>query len=435
MYPQISEREPNTVVVIGAGLAGLTAAATAADAGARVTVLEAREGPGGRARTALVDRFLLNQGAHALYRGGPAWATLAEFGISPRGNSPDASSVEALRADGSLAPLPTGIGSLATTTLLGARGKLQLARILARPHRLVDTVEPGTSLRQWIDGRTADTDARKLLTLLFRTATYCGDLDRLDAAAGVSQFAQALTHGVVYLDGGFQQLVGALQDVVDARGVATHTLAKVDAIDVRGHGFIVRTAAGDLDADAVVIAAGGPADVDRVLRGVSREVRGWADRELPVHASALDLALEALPDPKHRVVFGLDEPVYFSVHTPAAQLVTSGSGEVAHLLWYGDHDDDPRPRLESLLDRAQPGWRDEVIDFRYGRRLVVAHGRPLPGSGFAGRPASAVPDVPGLFVAGDWVGPEGFLTDAVMASGRAAGRAAATVTRTARMSA
>ena len=115
--------------------------------------------------------------------------------------------------------------------------------------------------------------------------------------------------------------------------------------------------------------------------------------------------------------------------------MTEGPGEVAHLLWYGDRDDDPRPRLEALLDRAQPGWRDEVVDVRSGRRLVVAHGRPLPGSGFAGRPPAAVPDVPGLFVAGDWVGPEGFLTDAVLASGRAAGRAAADARSTPRVSA
>ncbi len=37
-----------------------------------------------------------------------------------------------------------------------------------------------------------------------------------------------------------------------------------------------------------------------------------------------------------------------------------------------------------------------------------------------------MPDLPGVFMAGDWVGPDGMLTDAVFASGRAAGRAAAT---------
>jgi phytoene dehydrogenase-like protein len=430
MTNPIPGRPQSTVVVVGAGLAGLTAAASAAERGAHVTVLEAREHQGGRARTVRTGGFLLNQGAHALYRGGPAWATLTDFGITPQGQAPDASHAKALRADGSLPPLPASVSSLATSPLLHARGKLQMARILARPRHLADTAEAGISLQQWIDRRSSDVTVRALLRLLLRTATYCDELDGLDAAAGLAQLAQVVAHGVIYLDGGFQQLVDALQAVADARGVVTRTGTKVDAIEARDDGFVVRTATGDLDADAVVHAAGGPVDVDRALHGASAAVHGWAERERPVHASALDVALRALPDPAPRVVFGLDEPLYFSVHTPAARLVTDGRGEVAHLLWYGDHDDTGagdggRRRLEALHDRVQPGWRDEVVDARYGRRLVVAHGRPLPGSGFAGRPPVAVPDVPGLFVAGDWVGPEGFLTDAVMASGRAAGRAAA----------
>jgi phytoene dehydrogenase-like protein len=148
-----------------------------------------------------------------------------------------------------------------------------------------------------------------------------------------------------------------------------------------------------------------------------------------VYASTLDVALRTLPVPEQRVVFGLEEPLYFSVHTPAAKLV-DGPGEVAHLIRYGEHDGaehGARDRLEGLLDRVQPGWRDQVVDARFGRRLEVTHGRPLPGSGFAGRPPVRVPDVPGLFVAGDWVGDRGLLSDAVFASGRAAGLAAARV--------
>jgi len=419
------QHAPRTVVVVGAGLAGLTAAATAADAGAQVTLLDAREHVGGRARTAEVDGFLLSQGAHALYRGGPAWATLTEFGISPRGNSPNAGGAMGLRADGTLAPLPAGVTGLVRSNLVGWRAKIDLARLLARPARLVASVEPGTSMQQWIDSRSRDGDTRALLGLFSRVATYCGDLDALDANAGVAQVVQALTHGVVYLDGGWQQLVDGMDAVVRARGVRVHTRAKVDTIEARDKGFVVRTEGGDFDADAVVHAAGGLADLDAALQGANATVRGWVQRERPVIASTLDLALRALPVPERRITFGLDEPVYFSVHTPYARLVPDGPGEVAHLLWYGDVDDDPRPRLEALLDRAQPGWRDEVVEARYGRRLVVAHGRPLPGSGFAGRPPIAVPDVAGLFVAGDWVGSEGLLADAVFASGRAAGRAAA----------
>ncbi|HTZ10385.1 MAG TPA: hypothetical protein VMB72_15035, partial [Acidimicrobiales bacterium] len=55
----------------------------------------------------------------------------------------------------------------------------------------------------------------------------------------------------------------------------------------------------------------------------------------------------------------------------------------------------------------------------------VSHALPRPGPGLAGRPPVAVPGRPGVFVAGDWVGPVGLLADAALDSGRAAGEAAA----------
>jgi hypothetical protein len=65
-----------------------------------------------------------------------------------------------------------------------------------------------------------------------------------------------------------------------------------------------------------------------------------------------------------------------------------------------------------------------VVAVRFNRRLVVAHGRPEPATGNAGRPTVRVDDTPDVFVAGDWVGPDGLLGDAALASGRAAGKAA-----------
>ena len=72
------------VIVVGGGLAGLTAAATAARDGARVVVLEAHQ-LGGRARTVERKSFTLNMGAHALYSGGAGSAVLRSLGIAGRG--------------------------------------------------------------------------------------------------------------------------------------------------------------------------------------------------------------------------------------------------------------------------------------------------------------------------------------------------------------
>ena len=59
------------VIVVGAGMAGLTAAVAVSRAGHSVRVLEASDGVGGRVRTDAVDGFLLDRGFQVLNTGYP----------------------------------------------------------------------------------------------------------------------------------------------------------------------------------------------------------------------------------------------------------------------------------------------------------------------------------------------------------------------------
>src|SRR5690348_2057928 len=79
-------------IVVGAGLAGLTAANALAGQGSRVTVLEQSERLGGRGASETDGKYRLNLGPHALYRGGPAFRTWSEWNIPFRGKRPDVSS-------------------------------------------------------------------------------------------------------------------------------------------------------------------------------------------------------------------------------------------------------------------------------------------------------------------------------------------------------
>ena len=87
--------------------------------------------------------------------------------------------------------------------------------------------------------------------------------------------------------------------------------------------------------------------------------------------------------------------------------------------------DEDRPRLEQLVAEAgvEPG---DVITRRFLAHLPVTGTIPRAATGgMAGRPAVGDTGVPGVTMAGDWVGPVGLLADASLASGRSAGLLAA----------
>jgi phytoene dehydrogenase-like protein len=140
----------------------------------------------------------------------------------------------------------------------------------------------------------------------------------------------------------------------------------------------------------------------------------------------MEVALDRLPAPKALVGLGIDRPLYASVHSAVADLAPKGHALI-HLARYGGtRGRDPRTvaaELETLLDLLQPGWRDHVVEKRFLPELIVSNALVTAETGGrAGRPGPAVPDIPGLFVAGDWVGPEGMLADAALASARRAAR-------------
>jgi len=144
---------------------------------------------------------------------------------------------------------------------------------------------------------------------------------------------------------------------------------------------------------------------------------------VPVRAACLDVALRRLPRARARFALGVDRPLYLSVHSAAARLAPDGAALV-HLIRYLGHGEVGEAKeLEDLLDLIQPGWREEAVHTRFlpdmivSNALVLAHAR-----GLAGRPDVDSLGVRDVVVAGDWVGPEGMLADAALASAARAAR-------------
>lgn len=402
------------VIVLGAGLAGLAAAATAARAGRRVVVL-AGSSPDGRAATDVIDGFSFNRGPHALYDGAGR-AVLARLGIHPDGAPPPLRGGVLELPDGSSVALPRNLGGLLRSRLVGLRGKAAVARLLAGLKRLDPADAAGATAEDWLSDLPAD--AARLVRVLVRVATYSAATDLQSGDLAISQLQAG--QSVRYLHGGWQQLTTAL------RAAAPFTVVPEAVLAVRSDGSSVEvdTAHGTHRAPAVVLAAGSAATAARLL---DADVEAWSALGPPAEVACLNLGLRRVPTTPLR--FGLDDPTYLVAHAPAARLAPLGRSlvHVARYLRPGDAPSpaDGRADLEAIIARAgiEPG---DVIVARYLHRMVAATALPTPANGgLAGRPTIDSSGVPGVWVAGDWVGPTGFLADASLASGEAAGAAAA----------
>jgi phytoene dehydrogenase-like protein len=384
------------VIVVGGGPAGLVAAARSAEGGAETTLLEASATLGGRAASESEGGFVLNQGPHAIYAGGPAMRELRAIGIEPSWWNPAS---------------PSSVFPRGGRPRRSPGGVLGLTRLLApvlrdRPEELA-----GTPASEWLRRNLRTEAARAAAAALVRVTTFVADQEKLSADVAATQLRLGLYPGVRYLRGGWQSLVDALAARAERTGATIRTRAAARALDRDRDGWAVGLDGETLRADCLVVAVGGPDAAAKVLGGRCPPAPGPA-----AELSVLDLGLESLPRRDRRFALGIDAPTYLSRHSPPEH-------RDGVLLSLASYTREPRDALEAMADLVQPGWRERVTLQRFLPRMVAVSAIPGPAvGGLAGRPA--VEQGEGLFLAGDWVGAEGWLVDAAISSGVAAATAA-----------
>ena len=136
----------------------------------------------------------------------------------------------------------------------------------------------------------------------------------------------------------------------------------------------------------------------------------------------MDVALSRLPKQSATFALGIDQPLYLSVHSAAARLAPEGCALIQTAKYLPpDNQDNDRARVRGVagFGAARMARCDgaPAILARYDSDECDAASR---NDGTRGRPGPEVADVPGLYVVGDWVGDEGLLVDASLASARKA---------------
>jgi squalene-associated FAD-dependent desaturase len=252
------------VVVLGGGLAGITAALDCAEAGAQVTLLEVRPRLGGAAYSFEREGLLLDNGQHVFLRCCTAYrGLLARLGsdqrvaIQPRLEIPVLSPhrrAVVLRRNGLPAPLHLARALLSYSHLTLAQ-RLSAARAALALGRL-DLPSASGTLGEWLTAHGQDNASVAALWDLIALPTLNLSAAEGSLALGAFVLQTGLLRSRDAGDIGFHMrpLSETLGDpalrVLDDAGVEVHLGTRVEAVK----SLCVRAGGEDLQADAVVCA-------------------------------------------------------------------------------------------------------------------------------------------------------------------------------------
>jgi oxygen-dependent protoporphyrinogen oxidase len=299
------------VVVVGAGITGLTAAFTLVtrDPDVRVTVLEGSDRVGGKVLTTPFAGHPVDCGADAFLARVPDVIELCEeLGIARALTSPAKRSA-LVWSHGSLHELPSGLvlgvptdlDALAASGIVSPEGVVRAARDLERtewPEGPPGSDPEGAhdeSVGSLVRTRLGDEVFERLVSPLL-SGVNAGDADQLSLAAGAAQLAGAARRRPSLIAGlreqqraalaagadpaapvfygvpvGSQTLTDLLLGRLATAGAPVHLRCPVSTLEAATGGWRLRTPAGVVDADRVVLATPGPVTA-RLLESAAPDV-------------------------------------------------------------------------------------------------------------------------------------------------------------------
>lgn len=411
-----------TVVVVGGGLAGITAALALAEQGRRVTVLEARPRLGGATYSFRRGALTVDTGAHVLLRCYRRYQDLLDrLGVLGLITVQDRLDIPVLAPGRPPARLRRGLHGPAPLHLLPALARYRAlpaadrfrAALAARALQGVDPDDPATdalAFGEWLrlHGQSPAAIAR-LWGLLTVAALNIGP-EQASLALAARVFRTGLLDEVRAGDIGVPQVpLSALHDLpareaFSRQGVRLHTGERVRSISADGQSLTVRTDAGSLEAEGVVLAVPHAAAAELAPAAAAPERQRWTGLGdgaiVNVHV-LYDRPVTALP-----LAAVLDSGTWWLFDRTAAAGAGAEGGQylVSSLSAASDQIRMPAEQIRSrhlaALTAVLPGARQARVVDSFVTREPRATFRQGAGSAALRPPAATA--WPNLVLAGAW---------------------------------
>lgn len=378
------------VVIVGAGLAGLTAARTLTDAGRDVALLEASDGVGGRVRTDVIDGFRLDRGFQVLLTAYPDVARQLDVDELELRRFDPGSLVwtgDRLHTIGDPIRMPRRILDSAAAPVGSLADKARLARLLLRLRR----ADPRALLRgpdrTTLDALRAEGFSAEMIDRFFRP--LIGGIQLDPDLSGSSRMFEVVLRCLALGDSAVPSSgMQAIPDQISSR-LPSEVIRLNTGVTSIADGAVT-TASGDVvRAQNVVVATDGPAAA--ALLGLpavgSRSVSCvWFAAGAPPFAHKL-IALDGS---------GTGPALNISVMTNVAPEYGPSNSALIAAACPGRADADLEPAVRRQL---RDWWGADIDGWHHLRTDVIAHGQPDSRPPFHPKRAVQVRD--GIYVCGD----------------------------------
>lgn len=410
--------EPNDVVIVGAGLAGLACAVTLREAGIDCLLLDASDGVGGRVRTDRVVAdgapFLLDRGFQVFLAAYPEARRLLDYqGLDLRPFAPGA----VVRTGGGFHtvadPLRRPLTALKTliAPVGGFADKVRVFKLRRRARAAVSFAGEETTALEALRGLGF---SEGMIDAFFRPFLGGIFLDReLVTSSYAMDFVIAMqSRGAIALPAAGMGAIAAQL----AAALPAETLRLETPVAAVGDRSLTLASGVTLAAERIVVATDGPA----AAHLIGKRVADPGSRGV----TCLYFAAETAPIAGPWLVLNGDGPELVQNLAVLDQVAARYAPPGAHLISatvLGESDLHDQ-ELEKRVRRQLAGWFGQrVAGWRHLRTYRIRHALPAQPPGFRARRPASPRLRPGLYLAGDHV--EDASINGALASGRRAAEA------------
>jgi phytoene dehydrogenase-like protein len=407
----------SSVVVVGGGLAGLSAAARLSYHGYQVTPIEKAPKLGGRAISIPMKGFTFNFGAHAIYARDKSILRKLEKEIKLEIDWRDFSPSKAFYDMGTFTtPMPATLEGLYKTKVLDAENKVRFAAEVLKTLTTIERGEEAVLIGDYL--KKQPEQIRELLLTVASSNFFTNEPEKIPSPLFFAYYKRLFStqKAVSYIGGGWQSIVESFSNIIEKNGGKIITKEKITKIE--GQNDKITAIYGKeqaYQADSFVWCIP-PKELSKLFAETKHEsLFSPFTHYQPTQVVVYDIGLsKRIPSP-YTYIYHKGERVFITDISHYDKTCIPEGGQLMQAVAYLNEEeikagkaDEKVGIIESVYDKHFAGWRDVLAAKRLSKKATVQEIKSIDDQQLMPVQFYSLKDA---YFAGDWCHGEGQLSE------------------------